>query len=49
MALTKRQTNAMARHKEHHTVKHMKEMRKLMNGGKTFTESHKIAMKRVGR
>ena len=24
MALTKRQANAMARHKEHHTAKHMK-------------------------
>jgi hypothetical protein len=49
MALTAKQKATMARHKEHHTAKHMTEMRKLMGQGKTFTESHKIAMKRVGK
>jgi|TARA_R110000851_G_scaffold205449_1_gene357464 hypothetical protein len=49
MALTTRQKSAMAKHKEHHTAKHMTEMRKLMNKGKTFTEAHKSAMKKVGR
>jgi len=49
MALTVRQKKALARHKEHHTAKHMTEMRKLMRDGKTFTQSHKSAMKKVGR
>jgi len=47
--LTKRQTDALKRHSKHHTQKHMAHMRKLMRGGKTFTESHKSAMKKVGR
>ena len=47
--LTKRQENALARHSEHHTRKHMTEMRKLMRGGKTFGQSHKIAMSKVGK
>tara|TARA_R100001463_G_scaffold710_6_gene3270 strand:- start:2092 stop:2247 length:156 start_codon:yes stop_codon:yes gene_type:complete len=46
--LTKRQEQALARHKVHHTNKHMAEMRRLMRGGKKFGESHKIAMRRVG-
>ena len=29
--------------------KHMSEMRKLMRGGKTFGQSHKIAMSKVGK
>jgi|TARA_R110002153_G_scaffold152368_1_gene303883 hypothetical protein len=49
MALTVRQKKALARHKEHHTAKHMTEMRKLMRDGKTFTQSHKTAMKKVGK
>ena len=49
MNLTIRQKNALARHKEHHTAKHMTEMRKAMRKGKTFTESHKIALKKVGK
>ena len=47
--LTERQKQALKRHSEHHTRKHMTEMRKIMRGGKTFTEAHKIAMKRVGK
>ena len=48
-SLTKRQMNALKRHSKHHTAKHMSMMRRLMRGGKTFTESHKQAMKKVGR
>jgi len=47
--LTQRQQNALKRHSVHHTRKHMTEMRKLMKAGKTFTESHKLAMKKVGK
>ena len=47
--LTKRQTDALKKHSAHHTRKHMSEMKKLMAKGKTFTESHKIAMKKVGK
>jgi len=47
--LTTRQKTAMERHAEHHTKKHMAEMRRLMKAGKTFTEAHKMAMKKVGK
>tara|TARA_Y100001973_G_C5180182_1_gene324381 strand:+ start:1482 stop:1637 length:156 start_codon:yes stop_codon:yes gene_type:complete len=47
--LTDRQKATLKRHSKHHTAKHMTEMRKLMRGGKTFTQSHKIAMKKVGK
>ena len=48
-ALTERQKTTLKKHSKHHTAKHMTEMRKLMRGGKTFTQSHKIAMKKVGK
>ena len=48
MNLTKRQQDAMKKHSAHHTSKHMKEMKKSMLAGKTFTQAHKIAMKKVG-
>lgn len=47
--LTTRQKTTLEKHKKHHTTKHMTEMRKLMRSGKTFTQSHKIAMKKVGK
>ena len=47
--LNKRQESAMKKHSKHHTGKHLKAMVSLMKKGKTFTESHKIAMKRVGK
>ena len=47
--LTKRQKDTLKRHSVHHTRKHMTEMRKLMKAGKTFTASHKIAMRKVGK
>lgn len=47
--LTKRQKDTLDRHSKHHTSKHMSMMRKLMKSGKTFTEAHKAAMKKVGK
>ncbi len=47
--LTKRQTDALAKHKRHHTPKHMAEMRKSMRAGASFTKAHKNAMKKVGK
>ena len=48
-SLNKRQQNAMEKHSVHHTKKHLSEMVTLMGKGKTFTESHKMAMKKVGK
>ena len=48
-SLNNRQQNAMKKHSEHHTKKHLTEMVSLMGKGKTFTQSHKIAMKKVGK
>ena len=46
--LTQRQEDALARHKKKgtHTRKHMEEMKKLMLKGKTFTEAHKMTIKK---
>ena len=46
--LNKRQMAAMARHSRHHSVKHLRAMVSAMKKGKSFTESHRIAMKKVG-
>ena len=48
-ALTPRQKTALKRHAKHHTAKHMTFMRKEMVKGKTFTQAHKLAMKKVGK
>tara|TARA_R110002020_G_scaffold165813_2_gene353527 strand:+ start:388 stop:555 length:168 start_codon:yes stop_codon:yes gene_type:complete len=48
-ALTKRQESALQKHSVHHTKTHMSEMKKLMRSGKTFTQAHKEAMKKVGK
>ncbi len=45
---TKRQINALKRHSSHHSAKHMIEMKKHMRKGKTFTQAHKLAIKKVG-
>ncbi len=47
--LTKRQKQSMRRHKTHHTAKHLRSMVTAMKKGKTFTQSHKIAMRKVGK
>ena len=39
----------MKRHAEHHTAKHLKAMVTSMKRGSTFGESHKVAMKKVGK
>ena len=49
MALTKKQKDMLAKHKEHHSKKHMDLMKKLMKEGKSFAEAHKIALKEVGK
>tara|TARA_R100000734_G_scaffold9668_2_gene7354 strand:+ start:1032 stop:1205 length:174 start_codon:yes stop_codon:yes gene_type:complete len=48
-ALNKRQQNALKRHAKHHTVKHIRMMVNAMKKGTTFGNSHKMAMKKVGR
>ena len=47
--LNTRQATAMKKHSKHHTSKHLRSMVSSMKKGKTFTESHKIAMKKVGK
>ncbi len=45
----KRQNEILKKHSQHHTSKHMTEMRSKMKTGKTFTQAHKEAQKKVGR
>jgi hypothetical protein len=47
--LNQRQIGAMKKHSKHHTAKHIRGMVGMMKKGKTFTQSHKLAMKKVGR
>ena len=49
--LTTRQKNALKRHKSTHghTKAHMDEMKKAMLAGKTFTEAHRLAMRKKGK
>ena len=49
LKLKKRQEEAMKSHSEHHSEEHMDLMRKLMKEGKTFTEAHELAIKKVGK
>ena len=44
--LTARQANAMKRHSQHHTAKHIRAMATAMKKGKTFGQSHKMAQKK---
>ena len=48
-ALNVRQQSAMKRHAKHHTAKHLRSMVTAMKKGKTFTQSHKTPMKKVGK
>ena len=48
-ALTQRQKTALEKHRKHHTKKHMTMMIKLMQQGKSFSESHTMTMKKVGK
>tara|TARA_X000001382_G_scaffold86356_1_gene61407 strand:+ start:515 stop:688 length:174 start_codon:yes stop_codon:yes gene_type:complete len=47
--LTRRQKETLKKHSVHHSAKHMSEMKKAMKTGRTFTEAHKDAMKKVGK
>ena len=47
--LTKTQKDTLAKHKAHHTAKHMALMRKKMREGKTFKQAHNIALRQVGK
>ena len=47
--LTQRQKDALKRHAEHHSKKHIAMMTKLMKEGKSFSESHKMTMKKIGK
>jgi|TARA_R100001460_G_scaffold45840_2_gene83194 hypothetical protein len=47
--LTPKQKALMKKHKVHHTAKHMAMMKKAMLAGKTFTQAHKMAQKKVGK
>ena len=47
--LTSGQLATLKKHSEHNTAKHMKVMTKDMEAGKSFTQSHKDALKKVGK
>ncbi len=51
MKLTKRQLNTLEKHKKTHghTKKHMDFMTKKMMDGSTFSQAHKLAMKKIGK
>tara|TARA_R100001480_G_scaffold76766_4_gene86888 strand:+ start:1214 stop:1387 length:174 start_codon:yes stop_codon:yes gene_type:complete len=48
-SLSKRQQQAMKRHGEHHTGKHIRDMLKRMKKGSSFTAAHRASQKAVGR
>tara|TARA_S200002703_G_scaffold44625_2_gene39029 strand:+ start:132 stop:377 length:246 start_codon:yes stop_codon:yes gene_type:complete len=42
--------NKLREHQKHHTTKHLRFMiNQIVNNKKTFTESHKLAMEKVGK
>lgn len=47
--ITDNQKKKLKEHKKHHTASHMKIMIKEMKAGKTFTQAHNKAMKKVGK
>tara|TARA_R100001510_G_scaffold38908_1_gene35302 strand:- start:12775 stop:12993 length:219 start_codon:yes stop_codon:yes gene_type:complete len=47
--LNARQINAMAKHSEHHSKKHIEFMVSAINNGASFSESHEMAMNKVGK
>ena len=47
--LTKNQEATMKKHSVHHSAKHMRMMKKMMMEGMSFSEAHKMAMKKVGK
>jgi len=47
--LNKTQQKAMNRHARHHSLKHMRQMARDLEDGRTFGQAHKRAMEKVGR
>jgi len=47
--ISKRQVSAMRKHARHHTAKHLRSMVSAMRNGKTFSQSHSNAIKKVGK
>ena len=47
--LTKLQSDAMKEHSKKHSPAHNKEMRRLMKLGFCYEQSHRLAMKNVGK
>ena len=47
--LGKRQQDAMVKHSQHHSKKHMRMMKDLMMKGDTFAQAHTKAQKKVGK
>jgi len=47
--ITPRQKEMLKKHSAHHSPKHMTEMRKNMRAGKTFTQAHRVAQKKIGK
>jgi len=47
--LTKKQKSQMQTHKRHHTKKHLAKMAAEMRKGKSFSQSHRIAQRVIGK
>lgn len=47
--LTERQKKTLKKHSVHHSMKHIKVMVDAMRNGETFSASHKMAQKQVGK
>ena len=47
--LSTRQQQAMKKHGKHHTAKHIRDMKKRISKGASFTAAHKQSQKAVGR
>mgnify|MGYP003134745685 CR=1 FL=1 len=48
-SLNKTQKKAFRKHAKHHTKKHVKSMVASLKKGKTFTQAHNSAMRKVGK
>ena len=47
--LSSAQKRQMSKHKVHHSKAHLKKMAAAMRKGKSFKQSHNVAMKAVGK
>jgi|TARA_R110002049_G_scaffold3993_5_gene28980 hypothetical protein len=47
--LSKKQKSTMQKHSSHHSLDHMKYMIGAMRNGTSFSDSHKAAMKKIGK